>query len=102
MKRSPDEMHTQTHGSLIESLRRSQMSFSSVNVCEHLVKMALHDRFRKVPRERVRDRKNTGDGGKIEWKSSEINNSSCWNVHILHNLPPDTNHIICHYLKLSF
>ena len=44
-----------------------------VNVCEHTVKMAICESFTKVPPEGCK----TGSGedaGKIEWKSSEVNN----------------------------
>jgi hypothetical protein len=37
-----------------------------------MVKMAPHESFVKVPQERVRDIKGE-DGGKIKWKSSEVN-----------------------------
>ena len=51
MKRSPDEMHTQTHGSLTENLRRSQdffLDLTKANVCEHTVKTAPRDDFDHV------------------------------------------------------
>ena len=42
MKRSPDERHTKTYGSLSDTFQQSQMSFSirRVNVCEYIVNMA--------------------------------------------------------------
>ena len=77
MKRSPDERNTQTYGSLIEIFQQSQMSFSikRVNVCEHTVKIAPHESFEKCHQkgcEAGRER-SRGDGGKTEWKSSEVN-----------------------------
>ena len=51
MKRSLDEGHTQTHGSLIETFQQSQM-----------VKTAPHESFGEVSPERVLDRK----GGRME------------------------------------
>ena len=45
-----------------------------VNMCEHMVMLALHESFSKVPPKWLRDRMEGGsDGGKIEWKSSEVN-----------------------------
>jgi hypothetical protein len=44
-----------------------------VNVCEHTVKTAPCESFGKVPLEELQDRKGGRDGGKSEWKSSEIN-----------------------------
>jgi hypothetical protein len=42
-----------------------------VNVCEHMVKTALHDSFGKVPPEQMQE---VGrNGGKIECKSCEVN-----------------------------
>ena len=37
----------------------------------------------------------------IHSKSHQLPFNSRWNVHVLHNLPPDTNHITCHHLELS-
>ena len=31
----------------------------------------------------------------IHTKSHQLLFNSCWNVHVLHNLPPNTNHIAC-------
>ena len=40
-------------------------------------KDGTRDRFGRVPPEWVWDRKEAGDGGKIEWKSSELNTKQC-------------------------
>ena len=47
-----------------------------LNICEHMVKTAPCESFKKVPPAGVQDskgRKRGGDGGKIEWKSCEVN-----------------------------
>jgi hypothetical protein len=68
MKRSPNERHMQTHGSLIEIFLRSQMSFSiqeRVNACKHTVKMAPRESFVKVSPMGIQDRKVEGMEGKL-------------------------------------
>ena len=51
MKRSLDERDTQTHGSLIET--DVFIDQKRVNVCEHMVKMALCESFGKMLPEQV-------------------------------------------------
>ena len=46
-----------------------------VYVCEHMVKKAPRESFIKLPPGGLRERKGE-DGGKVEWKSSEVNTSA--------------------------
>ena len=38
----------------------------------------------------------------IHTKSYQLPFNSCWNVHVLYNLPPNTNHITRHTLELAY
>ena len=38
----------------------------------------------------------------IQTKSHQLHFNSCWNVHVLRNLPPNTNHITCHHHELTY
>jgi hypothetical protein len=38
----------------------------------------------------------------IHTKSHQLLFNSCWNVLVLHNLPPNTNHITCRHLELAY
>ena len=38
----------------------------------------------------------------IHTKSHQLPFNSCWNVRVLHNLTPNTNHIIRHHLELAY
>ena len=38
----------------------------------------------------------------IHTKSHQLPFDSCWNVHVLYNLLPNTNHISHHYLELTY
>ena len=39
---------------------------------------------------------------KLLLKSHLLPFNSCWNVRVLHNLPPDTNHMTLRHLELAY